>query len=138
MGSVFDHATLTFELDFGHEKQTFCSATLIHVSSTTLTSCSEDSTHTLFLSQRMLSSLHFNFAVKQYCSYSQSYLSTQSSKVTNTTTVTDVSDLLSVAFSAMLIVRCNDLSASLYEEFLRNALSTVRASVTPSLDETIG
>ena len=29
MGSVFDHATHTFELDFGHEKQTFYSATVI-------------------------------------------------------------------------------------------------------------
>ena len=29
MGSVFDHATDTFELDFGHEKQTFYSATVI-------------------------------------------------------------------------------------------------------------
>ena len=30
MGSVFDHATHTFELDFGHEKQTFYSATVIY------------------------------------------------------------------------------------------------------------
>ena len=29
MGSVFDHATHTFQLDFGHEKQTFYSATVI-------------------------------------------------------------------------------------------------------------
>ena len=29
MGSVSDHATHTFELDFGHEKQTFYSATVI-------------------------------------------------------------------------------------------------------------